>query len=124
MATTKTAKKPAKTAAPKAATPAAAPSTAEPMLSAMERRNEIVGTVVSDKMQKTIVVRVDRRVLHPFYKKYVKKTSRVKAHDEKNTAKIGDQVQLVETRPMSKEKRWALKRIVRKATIQTVDAAV
>ncbi|OFZ22332.1 MAG: 30S ribosomal protein S17 [Bdellovibrionales bacterium GWB1_55_8] len=70
---------------------------------------------MSDKMQKTIVVRVDRRVKDAFYKKYVVVSRNFKAHDEKNEAKIGDRVQLVESRPLSKDKRWALQSIVRRA---------
>ena len=81
----------------------------------LQRRRLVVGTVVSDKMQKTIVVSVDRRVRHSFYKKYIVKSRRFKAHDEKNDAKIGDRVSLVETRPMSREKRWVLQSILRRA---------
>ena len=78
-------------------------------------RRTVTGIVVSDKMQKTIIVKVDRRVRHGLYKKYVMKSCRYKAHDEVNTAKSGDLVLLVETRPLSKEKRWVLQSIVRKA---------
>jgi small subunit ribosomal protein S17 len=77
-------------------------------------RREVVGIVVSDKMQKTIVVRVDRKVCDPQYKKFVVRSRKVKAHDENNVAKIGDQVLLVESRPISKHKRWALKRVLRR----------
>ncbi|OFZ75896.1 MAG: 30S ribosomal protein S17 [Bdellovibrionales bacterium RIFOXYD1_FULL_44_7] len=66
-------------------------------------------------MSKTIVVKVDRRVRHALYKKYVTKSCRYKAHDEKNQAKVGDLVTLVETRPLSREKRWALQSIVRRS---------
>lgn len=76
---------------------------------------EEVGVVASDKMMKTIVVNLVRRVKHAKYGKYFTKTKRVKAHDEKNEAKIGDQVLLVESRPLSKDKRYALKQILRKA---------
>lgn len=82
---------------------------------ALQKRRVVVGTVVSDKMQKTIVVKVDRQVKHALYRKYVEKSRRYKAHDEKNTAKIGDQVTLVESRPLSREKRWVLQSIVRRA---------
>jgi small subunit ribosomal protein S17 len=85
--------------------------------SGLGRRREIVGVVVSDKMQKTIVVKVDRRVRHELYKKYVTKSRRFKAHDEKGEAKVGDLVSLVETRPLSRDKRWALQSIVRRAGI-------
>lgn len=81
----------------------------------LQKRRLVVGTVVSDKMQKTIVVKVDRQVRHSLYKKYVEKTRRYKAHDEKNEAKIGDRVSLVESRPLSREKRWVLKEILRRA---------
>jgi len=87
------------------------------------RRRTMVGTVVSDKMQKTIVVKVDRRVRHDLYKKYVTKSRRYKAHDEKNTAKVGDLVVVVESRPLSRDKRWALQRVVRRAG-QTLEVNV
>jgi len=80
-------------------------------------RKSRTGTVVSDKMEKTIVVAVEKRVLHPVYKKYVKRKKRYKAHDPENTARIGDQVQIEETRPLSKGKRWKLKEVVRRAPI-------
>src|SRR6185312_4252166 len=81
----------------------------------LQKRRLVVGTVVSDKMQKTIVVKVDRQVRHSLYKKYVEKSRRYKAHDEKNEAKPGDRVELVESRPLSREKRWVLKTIIRRA---------
>jgi small subunit ribosomal protein S17 len=81
----------------------------------LQRRREMVGTVVSDKMQKTIVVKVDRRVRHELYGKFLVKSRRFKAHDEKNEAKVGDRVVLVETRPLSREKRWSLQSITRRA---------
>ena len=74
-----------------------------------------VGVVVSDKMQKTVVVRIDRRVPHPIYGKMVTKSTRLKAHDEENTAKEGDTVRIMETRPLSKDKRWRLVDIVERA---------
>jgi len=70
----------------------------------LQKRRSVIGVVVSDKMQKTIVVKVDRQVRHSLYKKYVEKTRRYKAHDEKNDAKIGDRVSLIESRPLSREK--------------------
>lgn len=82
---------------------------------ALQKRRLITGVVVSDKMQKTIVVKVDRQVRHPLYKKYVEKTRRFKAHDEKNEAKVGDRVSLVESRPLSRDKRWCLQAIIRRA---------
>jgi small subunit ribosomal protein S17 len=81
----------------------------------LQKRRAVVGTVVSDKMQKTIVVKVDRQVRHTMYKKYVERSRRYKAHDEKNEAKMGDRVTLVESRPLSKDKRWVLQAIVRRA---------
>src|SRR5690349_960934 len=81
----------------------------------LQKRRSVVGVVVSDKMQKTIVVKVDRQVRHSLYKKYVEKTRRYKAHDEKNEAKIGDRVTLIESRPLSREKRWVLQSILRRA---------
>jgi small subunit ribosomal protein S17 len=76
------------------------------------RRIEVVGEVVSNKMDKTIAVLIYRMVKHKKYGKYLKKTSVFKAHDEKNEAKIGDIVKIYETRPLSKTKRWALSEIV------------
>ena len=83
----------------------------------MERneRKERIGKVVSNKMQKTITVAVDRKVKHPIYGKFVNRTTKFKAHDEENTAGIGDTVRIMETRPLSKEKRWRLIEIIEKA---------
>ncbi len=80
------------------------------------RRKEEVGVVISDKMHKTITVQTYRSVMHPKYKKFVKKTSVFKAHDETNQAKVGDKVRIFETRPLSKTKRWKLAEIVEKGT--------
>lgn len=74
------------------------------------------GKVVSDKMDKTITVLIERRVKHPIYGKYVSKSSKLKAHDEKNECKIGDTVTIAETRPLSKSKSWTLNAIVERAT--------
>jgi len=74
-----------------------------------------VGKVVSDKMQKTVVVQIDRRVPHPTYGKMVTRTKTVKAHDEENSAKTGDTVRIMETRPLSKDKRWRVVEIVDRA---------
>ncbi|MFZ5980671.1 MAG: 30S ribosomal protein S17 [Candidatus Zixiibacteriota bacterium] len=79
------------------------------------RRKVRVGTVVSDKMDKGIVVRVDRTMKHPLYLKPIKTFSKLYAHDEKNEAGVGDLVRVVETRPLSKTKRWRLVEIVEKA---------
>ena len=83
----------------------------------MERndRKERVGKVVSNKMQKTITVTVDRKVKHPIYGKFVNRTTKFKAHDETNSAGIGDTVRIMETRPLSKNKNWRLKQILEKA---------
>lgn len=78
-------------------------------------RRTIIGKVVSDKMDKTIVVAVVRNVKHPLYKKIMKRTKKFKAHDENNECKIGDTVKLMETRPLSKEKCWRLVSILEKA---------
>jgi small subunit ribosomal protein S17 len=79
------------------------------------RRNEVVGEVTSDKMDKTISVKIFRTVKHQKYGKYIKKTSIFKAHDETNEAKTGDIVKIFETRPLSKSKRWKLSEIVEKS---------
>lgn len=76
-------------------------------------RKERTGTVVSDKMNKSIVVRIDRTAKHPVYKRIIRKSSTVMAHDEKNEAKVGDKVRLQETRPLSKNKRWRLVEVLK-----------
>ena len=78
-------------------------------------RKTRVGLVVSDKMDKTVVVAIADRVAHPLYKKIVKRTYKLKAHDEKNDAGIGDTVKVMECRPLSKDKRWRLVEIIEKA---------
>ena len=78
-------------------------------------RKTRVGLVVSDKMQKTVVVELDRRVPHPVYGKMVTRTKRVKAHDEENSAKSGDTVRIMETRPLSATKRWRVVSVVERA---------
>ena len=79
---------------------------------ARSQRKSLVGHVTSDKMDKTIVVRVERLKRHPLYGKIVRRHNKYKVHDEQNSAKIGDKVKIVEARPMSKEKRWALVEIL------------
>jgi len=79
------------------------------------RRKVRIGKVVSDKMDKTIVVAVETLVAHPLYRKQVRRTTKFKAHDENNECKIGDVVKIMETRPLSKEKRWRLVEIIEKA---------
>jgi small subunit ribosomal protein S17 len=78
-------------------------------------RKSRTGIVVSDKMEKTCVVAIQRRVPHPIYGKMVTHTKRLKAHDEENSAKVGDTVRIVETRPLSKDKRWRLVEIIDRA---------
>ena len=77
-----------------------------------------VGVVISDKMDKSIVVEVTRTIQHPLYKKYIRKHSKVQAHDERNEAGVGDMVELMECRPLSKSKRWRLVRVVEKAKFE------
>ena len=78
-------------------------------------RKTRVGTVVSDKMDKTIVVEIKERVRHPLYGKIMNQTSKLKAHDEKNECGVGDRVEIMETRPISADKRWRLVQIIEKA---------
>ena len=84
---------------------------------AENRRKIRVGTVVSDKMKKTIVVKTERMTKHPLYKKIIKRYAKLKAHDENNSAKSGDKVRIIESRPLSKEKRWRLVEIIEKAKL-------
>ena len=87
----------------------------------MEERNlrkVMIGTVVSDKMDKTVVVAIETSVRHKVYKKTVKRTYKLKAHDEENACKVGDKVKVMETRPLSKDKRWRVVEIVEKAVIK------
>jgi small subunit ribosomal protein S17 len=79
-------------------------------------RKSQVGIVVSDKMQKTVVVKVSHLVKHSEYSKFIKRSVKYKAHDEANECKIGDSVQIVETRPLSKDKRWTVKQILERTT--------
>jgi small subunit ribosomal protein S17 len=79
------------------------------------RRKVRTGVVVSDKMDKTVLVRIDRKVRHPLYKKTVARSSKLAAHDEGNEAHVGDTVRVMETRPLSKSKRWRLVEIVERA---------
>lgn len=78
-------------------------------------RKTQIGIVVSDKMDKTIVVQVERLVKHPVYKKYVRRRARYKAHDEGNTCKVGDKVMIEECRPLSREKRWGVRQVIERA---------
>ncbi len=80
-----------------------------------ERRKHLVGVVVSDKMDKTAVVRVERRYRHPLYKKVVRSAKKYMAHDEQNSCRVGDKVRIVESRPMSRHKRWMVEDILERA---------
>ncbi len=84
-------------------------------MSERKLRKTRVGKVVSDKMDKTIVVAIEDNVMHPLYKKIIKRTVKFKAHDEDNTAHTGDTVQIMETRPLSKDKRWRLVKVLEQA---------
>jgi len=88
---------------------------AEQKLKTRSGKKEFFGTVKSDKMEKTIVVSIETLTLHPLYKKYIKRVKKVKAHDEKNEAKIGDLVRIIECKPISKEKCWKLVEIIERA---------
>src|ERR1700759_209428 len=92
----------------KTETPAAEPSS---------RRNEKIGNVVSTKMQKTIVVQVEMRKTHPKYKRVIKLNKKFYAHDEQNTARVGDVVRIKESRPLSKLKRWTLEEVIRRSSL-------
>jgi small subunit ribosomal protein S17 len=87
----------------------------------MANQKELTGTVISNKMQKTIVVRIVHKDKHANYFRVVKRYNKFKVHDEKNSAKIGDVVQIVETRPLSKEKNFRLVKIIKKAALEQVE---
>ncbi len=95
-------------------TPATTDTTTE---TAVSRRNEKVGLVVSTKMQKTIVVEIEMRKAHPKYKRVMKSNKKFYAHDEQNSARVGDVVRIREARPLSKLKRWSLEEIVRRSSL-------
>lgn len=80
-----------------------------------ERRKHLVGVVVSDKMDKTAVVSVERRYRHPLYKKVIRSAKKYMAHDEQNSCRVGDKVRIVESRPMSRHKRWMVEDILERA---------
>ena len=88
----------------------------------VRRRATKIGVVASDKADKTVVVRVERIVLHPKYKRYIRRSAKFMAHDEANACRVGDTVEIVESRPLSARKRWRVRRVVRKAAV--VGAAV
>lgn len=81
-------------------------------------RKTKVGVILSDRMDKTVVVRVERTVLHPKYKKYTKRRANYKAHDEKNEYRIGDTVEIVETRPISRDKRWRVSKLIERPVVR------
>jgi small subunit ribosomal protein S17 len=81
------------------------------------RRKTRVGRVVSDKMDKTVVVAIEKKVMHPIYKKFVRHRVKYKVHDEHNECRVGDEVLIEETRPLSKDKRWRLKQTLKKAVV-------
>jgi len=82
-----------------------------------KKRKTLVGTVVSDRMDKTVVVAVERVWVHPLYGKRLRRTKRYKAHDENNECRVGDRVRLMETRPLSREKRWRVCEILERARV-------
>ena len=100
------------------APPASSAQTSEAQTS---RRNEKVGTVVSTKLQKTIVVEIEMRKAHPKYKRVMKSNKKFYAHDEQNSARVGDVVRIREARPLSKLKRWSLEEIVRRSSLALAD---
>ncbi len=93
-----------------------APVVETPAAKTRGRRTEKIGIVTSDKMMKTVVVRVDRLVKHPVYKRYIRKRSKFMAHNEIEGVSMGDQVRIVETRPLSAHKRWRVVEVLRKAS--------
>jgi small subunit ribosomal protein S17 len=84
-------------------------------------RKERSGVVVSGRMQKTVVVSLERTVMHPKYQKYLKRRTRIKAHDEKNECRVGDRVLIVECRPLSRDKRWRVSKILERAKTVEID---
>jgi small subunit ribosomal protein S17 len=86
-------------------------------------RKERMGVVVSDRMHKTVIVSVERTVMHPKYKKYLRRRTKVKAHDESNQSHVGDRVVIVECRPLSRDKRWRVSKIVEQAKMMAAEAS-
>ena len=87
-------------------------------------RKERSGLVVSDRMQKTVVVSIERRVMHPRYKKVLKRRTKVKAHDERGQCHVGDRVLIVECRPLSRDKRWRVTRVIERSLVAAPSPAV
>ena len=92
--------------------------TANESINIRGNRKRRVGVVVSDKMDKTVVIQIERLVPHPVYKKYVKRRNNVKAHDENNEYQVGDRVEIVETRPISKDKRWRVNKLIDRPVVR------
>jgi small subunit ribosomal protein S17 len=88
------------------------------MAETMAKRREWVGRVISNKMNKTVVVAVERSVIHPVYRKILRRVTKLKAHDEQNTCHIGDRVRMVETRPISKDKHWRVVEVLEKGQVE------
>lgn len=88
------------------------------MAGTMAKRREWVGRVISNKMNKTVVVAVERSVIHPVYRKILRRVTKLKAHDEQNTCHIGDRVRMVETRPISKDKHWRVVEVLEKGQVE------
>ena len=86
-------------------------------------RKEQIGLVVSDRMHKTVIVSVERTVMHPKYKKYLRRRTKVKAHDESNQSHVGDRVMIVECRPLSRDKRWRVSKILERAKTMVAEAS-
>lgn len=86
-------------------------------------RKERMGVVVSDRMHKTVIVSVERTVMHPKYKKYLRRRTKVKAHDESSQSHVGDRVVIVECRPLSRDKRWRVSKIVERAKTMAAEAS-
>ena len=93
-------------------------------LKQVANKRKMVGIVVKDKMDKTIVVEVEKFLKHPKYHKFIKRKMKYKAHDETNTCKIGDEVMIVEVRPVSKDKRWLVKEIIKKEELSAGEKEV
>lgn len=89
----------------------------------VRRRATKIGVVASDKADKTVVVRVERIVLHPRYKRYIRRSAKFMAHDEANACRVGDTVEIVESRPLSARKRWRVQRVVKRAAVLRTPAA-
>ena len=94
------------------------------MTDSTRKRVTKIGVVTSDRMDKSVVVRVDRTIKHKLYERYIKRTAKFMAHDENNVCKVGDVVEIVESRPLSARKRWRVRRVVRQAVVASVEPAV